>query len=138
LEAVSPPQLFMLLSPDEVWTEAELVKFSSLGTHFAVLFPKKIEIYSLALKLLHTLTTTSRFNSLLFTYRPSSSSSESSMEETELLCVGTEKGVVEVYRIDVPSEEIAEEPTEDGVEGGQTGSGAEVALLGHLIGHTNR
>jgi hypothetical protein len=28
-------------------TEAELVKFSPRGTHFAVLFPKKVQIYSL-------------------------------------------------------------------------------------------
>lgn len=28
-------------------SEAELVKFSPRGTHFAVLYPKKVEIYSL-------------------------------------------------------------------------------------------
>lgn len=34
-------------------TEAELVKFSPSGTHFAVLYPKKVEIYSLVSSLLH-------------------------------------------------------------------------------------
>lgn len=118
--------------------EAELVKFSPSGTHFAVLFPRDIQIYSLTLKLLHTLDTTSRFNTFLFASLPSNDG------DNEVLCVGTEKGVVEIYRIAVPlSAAVSETPNmERGSEGDEEhsgkGSGADVAMLGSLIGHTNR
>ncbi|KAK4686503.1 protein MAK11, partial [Tremellales sp. Uapishka_1] len=119
-------------------SEAELVKFSPLGTHFAVLFPKKIQIYSLTLKLLHTLTTTSRFNTLLFALLPSGKGDE----EKEVLCVGTEKGIVEVYDVTLeerkePKEgdEDEEDEEEDEDEGG---SGAQVEKVATLVGHSNR
>ncbi|WWC85548.1 uncharacterized protein L201_000412 [Kwoniella dendrophila CBS 6074] len=122
-------------------SEAEMVKFSQSGTHFAVLFPRKIQIYSLTLKLLHTLETKSRFNTLLFATLPAINEDE---EEQELLCVGTEKGVVEVYTIEVglnePSDDSDEEDEEEGEDPGSEskGKGAEVIKIGTLIGHTNR
>ena len=131
------------------FVEAEIVRFSSLGTHFAVLYPKKIEIYSLTLKLLHTLETKSRFNTLLFTvlkYFPMRLEME-----RELLCVGTEKGVIEVYTADQEDEDLNtiedDEEEEEGEEGdgsaedGDTRAGPNrmtVELIATLGGHTNR
>ncbi|OCF44245.1 protein MAK11 [Kwoniella heveanensis CBS 569] len=127
-------------------TEAEMVKFSQTGTHFAVLFPRKVQIYSLTLKLLHTLTTKSRFNTLAFASLLRSgegdeNNEEEDEEEEELLCVGTEKGVVEVYNITVGTDEESEDEDEDEGEGGesvQNGKGADVEKVATLIGHTNR
>lgn len=135
--------------------EAELVKFSPKGTHFAVLYPKKIEIYSLTLKLLHTLKSESRFNTLLFATIPSVGDNEEEEEEeeedVELLCVGTEKGVVEVYTLEIgtsedESEDEEEDEDEDEMDGDgpkaqnskSEGSGADVVRIGSLTGHTNR
>ncbi|WVQ64545.1 uncharacterized protein L199_002712 [Kwoniella botswanensis] len=121
-------------------SEPEMVKFSQAGTHFAVLFPRKIQIYSLTLKLLHTLETKSRFNTLLFATIPPVNGP---MTEEELLCVGTEKGIVEVYNIKVGTEEPqsdSEDEDEEGeAEGSETkGNGAKVERVGTLVGHTNR
>jgi protein MAK11 len=123
---------------DEI--EAEQVKFSPLGTHFAVLFPKKIEIYSLSLVLLNTLETKSRYNSLLF--------AEVDLDglPVEVLCVGTEKGVVEVYDIDIvdvdiesDEDEEKEKDDEDEHEDEEkTIQVAELERIGTLVGHTNR
>lgn len=119
-----------------IWTEAEQVKFSPLGTHFAVLFPKKIEIYSLSLALLHTLETKSRFNSILF--------AEVDLDglPVELLCVGTEKGVVEVYDVDIvdadEDEDEGGDKDSDGEDEEKGGQVAEVERIGTLVGHTNR
>jgi protein MAK11 len=123
---------------DEI--EAEQVKFSPLGTHFAVLFLKKIEIYSLSLVLLNTLETKNRYNSLLF--------AEVDLDglPVEVLCVGTEKGVVEVYDVDIVDVEIEEsdeekekdedEDEEDDEE--KVTQVAEVERIGTLVGHANR
>jgi hypothetical protein len=119
-------------------TEAEQVKFSPLGTHFAVLFPKKIEIYSLSLNLLNTLETKSRYNSLLF--------AEVDLDglPVEVLCVGTEKGVVEVYDVDIvdveesDEEKEAAEKDEEEDEEEKATQVAEVERIGTLVGHTNR
>jgi len=110
-----------------------MVKFSPLGTHFAVLFPKKIEIYSLTLKLLYTMTTKSRFNTLLFSLLPASQTEE---EEREVLCVGTEKGKVEVYSVDVLPQEDRDD--EEVAEIEEANKGAKLDLIGELTGHTNR
>ncbi|WWD22327.1 hypothetical protein CI109_106818 [Kwoniella shandongensis] len=121
-------------------SEPEMVKFSQQGTHFAVLFPRKIQIYSLTLKLLHTLETKSRFNTLLFTLVPSTEEEQ----ESELLCVGTEKGVVEVYKITVGTDDAAvEDEAEDEDEEAEgsaenKGKGADVEKIATLVGHTNR
>ncbi|WWC57844.1 uncharacterized protein I303_100379 [Kwoniella dejecticola CBS 10117] len=124
-------------------SEAEMVKFSQSGTHFAVLFPRKIQIYSLTLKLLHTLETKSRFNTLTFATLPSTGDGEQ-----EYLCVGTEKGVVEIYTIEVGQTEVSDDSDEDEDEeedeptaaetSEKKGSGAEVKRVGTLVGHTNR
>lgn len=120
-----------------------MVKFSPLGTHFAVLYPKKIELYSLTLKLLHTLSVTgaNRFNALTFSLIPA----EDDEEEQEVLCVGTEKGLIEVYSVEIPeamAEEDDEEDEQDEEEGGESstkvGAGAEVDKIGVFTGHTNR
>jgi protein MAK11 len=117
--------------------EAEQVKFSPLGTHFAVLFPKKIEIYSLALVLLNTLETKSRYNSLLF--------AEVDLDglPVEVLCVGTEKGVVEIYDVDIvdideEDEEEKEKDEEEEDDEEKPTQMAEVERIGTLVGHTNR
>lgn len=126
----------------ELWLtmkEAEQVKFSPLGTHFAVLFPKKIEIYSLSLVLLNTLETKSRYNSLLF--------AEVDLDglPVEVLCVGTEKGVVEVYDVDIvdieesdEEKEAKDDDDEDEDEEDKVTQVAEVERIGTLIGHANR
>lgn len=138
-------------------SEAEIVKFSPLGTHFAVLFQKKIEIYSLTLKLLCTLETKSRFNCLEFALIPAQQpeSDEEEAEAKEVLCVGTEKGSVEVYSVEIgvaEEEEADEDESEDegdeqkekedgegeGEDGENTKQLAEVELIGTLVGHTNR
>lgn len=125
-----------------------MVKFSPLGTHFAVLFPKKIEIYSLTLKLLHTLTGPSRFNTLLFARLPSDDAEvETETEDKEMLCVGTEKGVVEVYEVelgeepsveDEDAEEDNEEVEDNDAESSSKQNSAKVERIATLIGHTNR
>ena len=100
-----------------------------------MLYPKKIEIYSLTLRLLHTLETKSRFNTLLFVSL-SMDEEEASGDEEEVLCVGTEKGVVEVYSVDLGD---ADEPEEDEDEADGEGSGSvDVDLVATLGGHTNR
>jgi hypothetical protein len=119
-----------------------MVKFSPLGTHFAVLFPKKIEIYSLTLKLLHTLTGPSRFNALLFARLPSEDG-EVETEDKEVLCVGTEKGVVEVYEVELAEEPMVQDEDAEEDEDHEAGSSskqssAKVERIATLVGHTNR
>lgn len=126
------------------------MKFSPLGTHFAVLFPKKIEIYSLSLGLLNTLETKSRYNSILF--------AEVDLDglPVEVLCVGTEKGIVEVYDVDIvdiesdDEEEKVQEKKQKGEDDDDDEDEdeeddedkptqvAEVERIGTLVGHTNR
>ena len=150
--------------------EAEIVKFSPRGTHFAVLYPKSIQIYSLTLKLLKTLETKSRFNTLEFALVPLDQDDERFDPDDqvgsgdEVLVVGTEKGLVEVYSVDIgggDDDDDEEDEEENGVEGkrgiqGKKGEGedddddeaedeeegegpmAEVDLIGTLVGHTNR
>lgn len=114
-----------------------MVKFSPLGTHFAVLYPKKVEIYSLTLKLLKTISGTARFNTILFATVPVGED-----EEMEALCIGTEKGQVEVYSIEIaePTEEDEESEDEEDDEGikQREENGAEVERIGTFVGHTNR
>ncbi|KAI9635994.1 WD40-repeat-containing domain protein [Dioszegia hungarica] len=117
-------------------TEAEIVRFSPLGTHFAVLFPKKVELYSLTLKLLHRIETKSRFNTLEFALIPGAEG-----EEEEVLCVGTEKGVVEVRKVEIADEdEVKEEDEEKEPEEVETQpiGGATLDHVVSLVGHTNR
>lgn len=93
--------------------------------------------------MLHRIETKSRFNTLEFTLIPSASGES---DEKEVLCVGTEKGVVEVRSVvigDAP-EPVAEEReegdeamNEDQGEKTPTG-GAKLDLLVTLVGHTNR
>jgi len=117
--------------------EAEQVKFSPLGTHFAVLFPKQIQIYTLNLKMVSTLTTTSRFNSLLFASIPRNTEDVvDENREIEVLCVGTEKGVIEVYRVGILPEQDPASEDEDGESSEIVGT--EFIQLGHLVGHANR
>jgi hypothetical protein len=117
--------------------EAEMVKFSPLGTHFAVLYPKKVEIYSLTLKLLKTINGTARFNTILFALVPVSED-----EEMEALCIGTEKGQIEVYSVEVAevTEEDQESDDEEDDEGTKPAeeNGADVERIGTFVGHTNR
>ncbi|ODO01927.1 protein MAK11 [Cryptococcus wingfieldii CBS 7118] len=116
--------------------EAELVKFSDAGTHFAVLFPHRIQIYSLTLKLLKTISTKSRFNTLLFATLPAPSPEE---DDTELLCIGTEKGIIEVHRVEIGGdEESDEEDEEEDEKKDEGGKGAELDRVATLVGHTNR
>jgi protein MAK11 len=112
-----------------------------------VLFPKKIEIYSLTLKKLHTLETKSRFNAVLFAVLPTGGESEDGEEEEEdreVLCVGTEKGVVEVYDVEIGQDDEVEDDQEekdDEEDEGKVeskGSGADLTKIGELVGHTNR
>ncbi|WVN87363.1 uncharacterized protein L203_102541 [Cryptococcus depauperatus CBS 7841] len=118
-------------------SEAEQVKFSEEGTHFAVLFPKKIQIYSLTLKLLKTLTTNSRFNTLLFTTISSPTNDDKLIE---LLCVGTEEGFIKVYRVNLneAQEDEDDEDEKKVAEEGKDGNGAELTMIANLVGHTNR
>jgi len=103
------------------------------------LFPKKIEIYSLSLVLLNTLETKNRYNSLLF--------AEVDLDglPVEVLCVGTEKGVVEVYDVDIvdvdiedSDEEKEKDEDEDEDEEEKVTQVAEVERIGTLVGHANR
>jgi len=114
-----------------------MVKFSPLGTHFAVLYPKKVEIYSLTLKLLKTITGPARFNTLVFATIPVDED-----EDMEVICVGTEKGLIEVYTLEIAEEEEEEEDEEDEdedeAEGSKKESGAQVERIGTFGGHTNR
>ena len=102
-----------------------------------MLYPKKIELYSLTLKLLHTFTTTSRFNSLLFSLIPAAD------DEIEVLCVGTEKGVVEVNMVEIGAGEDEdtdeeEEKDEEEMEESKQSSNVEITRVGTLTGHKNR
>ncbi|RXK37655.1 hypothetical protein M231_05067 [Tremella mesenterica] len=100
--------------------EAELVSWSPTGMFFAVLFTHKIEIYSLSIKLLHTLESKIRFNTMTIASLPST---DPDGQPTLVLCVGTEKGVVEVHRLEEPIEE---------------GDPWNVIKISTLGGHTNR
>jgi protein MAK11 len=116
-----------------------MVKFSPLGTHFAVLYPKKVEIYSLTLKLLKTITGPSRSNTLLFANIPVNEE-----EAMEVICIGTEKGLIEVYSLEIletEEEEEDEDEDEEDEENGESSkkeSGAEVERIGAFGGHANR
>ncbi|KAL1407666.1 Protein mak11 [Vanrija albida] len=136
--------------------EAELVKFSPKGTHFAVLYPRKVELYSLVrrpahaaadpqtLKLVHTLETKSRFNHLAFVELPSAAGDDDSDDGgVELLAIGTEKGVIEVYTVELGSsddedEEDEDEDDDDDAEAAAKGPSADVDRIATLTGHTNR
>lgn len=90
------------------------------------------------LKLLHTLETKSRFNALLFTEIPPK---DGEGDAEEVLCIGTEKGVVEIYSIEVAGDDEDEDDEEDDEEDDDddmSGPTAIVSLCGKCIGHTNR
>lgn len=57
-----------------------------------------------------------------------------------MLCVGTEKGVVEIYRITLGGEEESENEGDDDedIEKETKGKGAELERIATLVGHTNR
>lgn len=62
-----------------------------------------------------------------------------------MLCVGTEKGVVEIYRITLGEEEESEEEEseeeeddDEDIEKDTKGKGAELERIATLVGHTNR
>lgn len=57
-----------------------------------------------------------------------------------MLCVGTEKGVVEIYRITLGEEEESEEEEDDDedIEKDTKSKGAELERIATLVGHTNR
>jgi Ran GTPase-activating protein (RanGAP) involved in mRNA processing and transport len=86
------------------------------------------------------LETKSRYNSLLF--------AEVDLDglPVEVLCVGTEKGVVEVYDVDIVDVEESdegkekedEEDEEEEEEEEKATQVAEVERIGTLVGHTNR
>ncbi|ORX33564.1 WD40-repeat-containing domain protein [Kockovaella imperatae] len=124
--------------------EAELVRFSPRGTHFAVLYPRKIELYSLTMKLLHTLETKSRFNTLLFASLPRAAYFEDpDEEEMEMLFVGNEKGSTEGYWVDLgdvedDSEEEDEDGDQDQEEGGSGSINVDLRHIVTLTGHSNR
>lgn len=83
---------------------------------------------------MHTLETKSRFNHLLFADVPGS--------EAELLCIGTEKGVVEVYDVEIgqadDDEDDEDDDEEDEDEENAKGPFAIVDRVATLVGHTNR
>ena len=62
----------------------------------------------------------------------------------EVLCVGTEKGVVEVYDVDIVDVEESDEEKEKDAEEDEEEEEekatqvAEVERIGTLVGHTNR
>ena len=65
---------------------------------------------------------------------------DSEIEETEVLCVGTEKGVIEVYAVEMDEVEDGEEIDNDDDEDApkEGGSGASMDLIATLEGHFNR
>jgi hypothetical protein len=57
----------------------------------------------------------------------------------EVLCVGTEKGVVEVYSVEIAGSDEDSEDDEDDEENSESSpKGADVERVGTLVGHTNR
>lgn len=89
---------------------------------------------------MHTLETKGRFNHLLFAELPSTADEDDEDdEEAELLCIGTEKGAVEVYTVEIgESDEDAEEDEEEKEDDEESGPKAEVDRIATLVGHTNR
>lgn len=57
-----------------------------------------------------------------------------------MLCIGTEKGVVEIYRITLGEGEESEDEEDDDeeIEKETKGKGAELERIATLVGHTNR
>lgn len=57
-----------------------------------------------------------------------------------MLCVGTEKGMVEVYTVEIGDDSDAEEDDgeKDDEDGEAVGPKAEVDRIATLTGHTNR
>jgi hypothetical protein len=106
----------------------------------------------LTLKLLKTLETKSRFNTLEFALIPpvdgEDDEGEGGGKGEEVLAVGTEKGLVEVYSVSVgggdedDEDDEEDEDEEDEEENGTEGKGgkdlADVEMIGTLAGHTNR
>ena len=102
------------------------------------------------MKLLKTLETKSRFNTLEFALIPPVNIEDEEAEGEEVLAVGTEKGVVEVYSVvigggdededeDEEDEEAeAEDEEKQGKEGKEGKELADVEMIGTLVGHTNR
>ena len=103
-----------------------MVRFAASGNHFAVLYPRKIEIYSLGMELLHRSEGPVRYNAIDFSVVPEEPTEDAKPTETEILCVGTEKGNVEVYRL----------VREGSEESGETS--VRLEHLANLVGHTNR
>jgi len=63
-------------------------------------------------------------------------------KDMEVLCVGTEKGVVEVYSVEIgegeEEEDEDEDDDEDDEEKDKPKGSADVDRVGTLVGHTNR
>lgn len=89
------------------------------------------------MKLLHTLETKSRFNTLLFTEIPPK---DDVSDGEEVLCIGTEKGIVEIYSVEVAGddEEDDEDEEDDDEDEDMSGPTVIVSLCGKCVGHTNR
>ncbi|KAL7418950.1 transcription initiation at TATA-containing promoter protein [Cryptotrichosporon argae] len=114
--------------------EADEVRFSATGRWFAVLFRSRVEVYSLTLNLLYTLGTKSKYNAVLFAQMPAEDG-----EGRELLCVGTEKGLVEVYDFSYEESEEDEQDNEDDADDAEgSAPKATVDRVATLVGHTNR
>lgn len=122
-----------------------MVRFSPEGTHLAVLYPKKVEVYTLSLKLLHTFETKSRFTGMEFATLPHPADEENDeAEDEQVLCLGTEKGTVEVWDLSVmPVDEAmsAGPADEEDGEDRQDGQGEVDVIVSRrstLVGHKNR
>lgn len=97
----------------------------------------------MTLKLLETITGTARFNALAFSLLPVEEDEEDKedKEDKEVLCVGTEKGKVEVYTVELSQDEAEEDEEDDEDakdEGEKEESGAVLTKIGTLVGATNR
>ncbi|KAI5454932.1 Protein mak11 [Naganishia albida] len=94
--------------------EAEVVKFTEDGKHFAILTPQGIDVYSTRMTKIGTIPSTRRLHDIVF----------AKMDETEYLLTGTEEGKLLLYRLDFSEESIEK--------------GTACQQLGALAGHSNR
>jgi len=102
--------------------EAEIVRFSASGAHFAVLSPQGVDIYALDMKRINTIAFPKRLLDVRF-----ASAQDDSGKEHEMLLVATEDGKVLCYDV---SEAVA--------AGGDDDDEREAVAKAVFGGHSNR
>ncbi|KAG8893725.1 hypothetical protein FRC01_013395, partial [Tulasnella sp. 417] len=113
----------------KIYKEAELVRWSTTGTKFAVQTLNTIDVFSTSMTLLCQITHTARIQDLRFVSRPGTST------DSEVLLVAGEDKKVTVYEEGKPSTIANGDNAEEAENGAQV---IAYKVISHFVGHDSR